>query len=106
MEIKELLQFIDLENERLKVRYPNLRERERVLAQTVKIAEELGELCNEVLASGGDQRKEKLVNHNKYTLQDEFADVVITTLLLAKLLDVDIQKALTDKIEKINKRYI
>lgn len=106
MEIKELLQFIDLENKRLKIRYPNLKERERVLVQTVKIAEELGELCNEVLASGGDQRKEKLVNHDRHTLQDEFADVVITTLLLAKLLDVDIQKALTDKIEKINKRYV
>ena len=105
MDISELLTFIDLEDQRLNTRYPTLRGRERALARTVKLTEELGELCNEVLASSGDQRKEKLAKHDKHTLQSEFADVLITTLLLAKALDVDVRSALTDKIDKINERY-
>ena len=105
MGIDELLQFIDLESERLNSRFPTLQGRERILARAVKLNEEVGELCSEVLASSGDQRKEKLANHNEQTLQAEFADVVITTLLLAKSMNVDIQKALEVKIEAINKRY-
>jgi len=57
------------------------------------------------LAFNGDQRQEKLDNHDKNNLPNEFADVIITTLLLAKSMDVDIKKALINKIEKINKRY-
>lgn len=51
------------------------------------------------------QRKQKLDNHNKDNLSEEFADVIITTLLLAKAMNVDIEKALERKIEKVNKRY-
>ncbi len=105
MEFTQLLEFINLESGRLQERFPNIHGRERVLARAVKLSEELGELCSEVLASGGDQRKEKLAHHNKLTLQNEFADVIITTLLLAQSLDVDIQQALEQKIEEINKRY-
>lgn len=105
MQINELLQFINLENERLNSRFPTLQGRERILARAVKLNEEVGELCSEVLASSGDQRKEKLANHNAHTLQAEFADVVITTLLLAKSMNVDVPKALEEKIEEINKRY-
>ncbi len=107
MKFKELLEFIDLENKRLTERYSDksLKEREVILARTVKLNEELGELCSEVLASYWWQRKEKLDKHSKESLEHEFADVIITTLLLAKTMDVDIKKALTKKIEKINKRY-
>ena len=38
-------------------------------------------------------------------LSHEFADVAITTLLLAKSMDVDIEKALEQKMERINQRY-
>lgn len=107
MELKELLDFIDLEDQRLIKRFGknSSTQQERILARTVKLTEELGELCNEVLASNGDQRKEKLVDNDKDNLPDEFADVVITTLLLAKSMGVNIKEALIKKIEKINKRY-
>lgn len=105
MEIDEFLQFIDLESERLNSRFPTLQGRERILARAVKLNEEVGELCSEVLASSGDQRKEKLANYNEHTLQAEFADVVITTLLLAKSMNVDVPKAIEIKIDAINKRY-
>ncbi len=107
MELKELLEFIDLENKRLIERFGknSSTQQERILARTVKLTEELGELCNEVLAFNGDQRQEKLDRHGKNNLPNEFADVIITTLLLAKSMNVDVKEALINKIEKINKRY-
>ena len=76
-----------------------------ILAQTVKLTEELGELCSEVLAHKSLQRKQKLENHDKENIQEEFADVIITAMLLAKAMNIDIEKALENKIKKINKRY-
>ena len=106
MEIKELFDFIDLEDCRLIEHFhENSTQKEKILARTVKLAEELGELCNEVLAYNGYQRKDKLAYHNRSRLLDEFADVVITILLLAKSMDIDVVKALKRKIARINKRY-
>ena len=106
MEINELLKFIEIEDKRLRQKFGDYDDREkRVLARTVKLNEEVGELCNEVLANSSFQRKGKLENHNKETLNSEFADVIITALLLAKTMDIDIQDALGNKIKKINKRY-
>ena len=106
MELRELLKFIEIEDERLKKYYGGYSDQEkRILARTVKLTEELGELCDEILAHNSMQRKQKLDNHNKDNLSEEFADVIITTLLLAKAMNVDIEKALERKIEKVNKRY-
>jgi NTP pyrophosphatase (non-canonical NTP hydrolase) len=106
MEFKELLKFIEIEDERLQKYYGGYGDQEkRILARTVKLTEELGELCDEVLAFNSLQRKEKLDNHDKENLPQEFADVIIVTLLLAKAMNVDIEKALEKAIEKVNKRY-
>ncbi|OIO63701.1 hypothetical protein AUJ69_00635 [Candidatus Woesearchaeota archaeon CG1_02_47_18] len=35
----------------------------------------------------------------------KFADVIITSLLLAERMNIDIESALTKKMEKIEKRY-
>lgn len=105
MELKDLLKFIEIENKRLRTYYPNIDEDKIILARTVKLTEELGELCSEVLAHKSLQRKQKLENHDKENLQEEFADVIITALVLAKAMNVDIEKALENKIKKINKRY-
>ncbi|HHD92185.1 MAG TPA: hypothetical protein ENL06_00995 [Candidatus Portnoybacteria bacterium] len=106
MEFKELLEFINLENDRLIKRFGrNSTQQERILSRTVKLTEELGELCNEVLAFNGDQRQEKLDKHDKNNLPNEFADVIITALLLAKSMNVDIRKALAGKIKEIDERY-
>ncbi len=106
MELKDLLKFIEIEDERLKKYYGGYGDQEkRILAGTVKLTEELGELCDEVLAYNSLQRKQKLDNHDKENLPEEFADVLITALLLAKAMDVDIEKALEKKVEKVNNRY-
>ena len=105
MTLKKLLEFINLENQRILKHYGSPTKSEEILARTVKLGEEFGELCNEVMSFNGDQRKEKMDNYDKTNLPNEFADVVITTLLLAKSMDVDIKEALSKKIDKINKRY-
>jgi NTP pyrophosphatase (non-canonical NTP hydrolase) len=106
MELKDLLKFIEIQDKRLKKYYGGYTDQEkRILARTVKLVEELGELCEEVLAHVSLQRKQKLENHNKENIPEEFADVIITTLLLAKAMDVDVGKALEKKIEIVGKRY-
>ena len=44
MELKELLKFIESENERIRKRYPHLDKEKLILAQAVKINEELDEI--------------------------------------------------------------
>src|SRR5687768_4567792 len=105
MTLQELLDFIDLEDSRLKKRYGYTDTEKRILGRTVKLNEEIGELCSAILANSGFQRKDKLDYHKRDNLIEEFADVIITTLLIAKVLDVDIEYAISKKISKINKRY-
>lgn len=104
MTFETLQQFIDEEDELFKkVKDTNQTERERIFARTIKLGEEYGELCDEVLAYVGDQRKDKL--NDKHDLDGEFADVVIVAFLLAKSMNVDMKKALENKIRKIREKY-
>ena len=50
------------------------------------------------------RRKQKLEKSNKQKLPKEFADVLITALLHAKSMDVDVEAALEKKISKLNRR--
>lgn len=105
VEFSDLLQFVEVEDVRLRERYASLDREKHILARTVKLTEELGELCNEILAKNLLQRKQKLDGHDSEKLSEEFAEVIITAFLVAKSLDVDVKKALEDKIAKINSRY-
>jgi NTP pyrophosphatase (non-canonical NTP hydrolase) len=106
MKIEDFQQFIDDQDALFRrVKDTNQNERERIFARTIKLNEEVGELCSEVLASVGDQRKDKLNNHDEQSLKDEFADVLITTFLLAKVMNVDVMATLDHKIEKIKEKH-
>jgi len=105
MTLPELQQFIKTEDGRLRTRFGYADEEKRVLARMVKISEEVGELSDEVLKHSALQREDKLAGHDPENLSGEFADVIITTLLLAETMRVDIEAALVKKIEKINARY-
>ncbi len=106
MTIEEFQKFIDEQDALFRsVKTASQTERERILARTVKISEEFGELCDEVLASLGDQRTGKMGERSVEGLADEFADVVITTFLLAKAMDVDVMKALGRKTQKIREKH-
>jgi NTP pyrophosphatase (non-canonical NTP hydrolase) len=103
MDIKELLEFIEKEDRRLKEHY-KLDEEKRTLARTVKLMEELGELCDDVLSYGSMQRGDKLEKHDRENVQEEFADVIFTAMLLAKSMGIDVWKGMERKMEKIKKR--
>lgn len=106
MEFKDLLNFIEKQDGRLKKAYESYPDEEkRILARTVKLGEEVGELCDEILSYNSMQRKDKLDKVEKENLAREVADVLITTLLIAYSTNVDVEKALEDKIEKINERF-
>jgi len=103
---KKLKDFIAKESDRLIKNYGGSSDYEkRVLSRTVKMQEEVGELCEEILASQNDQRKEKLKKHNQETMEGEFSDVLITVMLLAEILKIDLDEALNNKIKKNDKRY-
>jgi len=111
MTIEDFQKFIDEQDALFRsTKNTSRTEHERVLARTVKISEEFGELCDEVLASMGDQRTGKMGDRSIESLSDKFADVVITTFLLAKSMDVNVMEALERKIRKIrekhNKQYV
>lgn len=77
MELKELLEFIDIEDERLKKTHENYPDHEkRIMARTIKLSEEVGELCDEVLAFNAMQRKDKQEDYDGKNLPNEIADVL------------------------------
>ncbi|HEY4497034.1 MAG TPA: MazG nucleotide pyrophosphohydrolase domain-containing protein [Candidatus Paceibacterota bacterium] len=105
MQFEDLMRFIKKEDKRLRRYYGNYKDEEkRILARTVKLSEELGELCDAVLRHNAMQRKGKMKKSGD-NLSEEFADVLITTLLLAEAMDIDIDRALIKKMKKIDKRY-
>jgi len=106
MEFQELRTFIKKQSNRLKHYYADLDHHSLILAGAVKLSEELGELCQEILAYQSIQRKEKLSSDNHDKLAQEFADAIITPLILAEWMGIDIEKALEEKIEIIKQRYI
>lgn len=105
MTFSELQEFIDSQDALFRsLKDTNHSERERVFARTIKLGEEYGELCSEVLASVGDQRKDKL-SEKPRDLDGEFADVIIVAFMLAKAMNVDIGRALAKKIKIIKEKH-
>lgn len=104
MTLDEFQRFIDEQDAFFRtLKNTSQSERERIFVRTIKLGEEFGELCDEVLAAAGDQRKDKL--GESHDLEGEFADVVIVTFLLAKAMKVDMGEALSKKIEKIKEKH-
>ena len=105
MEMQYLQQFIEDTDQMLLNKYD-----EPALVQTygrmTKLMEEVGELAAEVLTSNKHQRDDKLIENNNEALGDEFADVLITTMLLAKNMNVDIWEAVERKMEKVRLKFM
>lgn len=106
MDFKNLNEIIAEIDELVRAYYNDetLTNKELVYWKTLKLNEEVGELTWEVLSYFGSQRKEKLEEANLDSLKWEFADVLITTLLLARSMNIDIEEAFNEKLEKIYKR--
>lgn len=104
MTLETFQQFIDEQDALFRnVKDATQTDRERIFSRVIKLGEEYGELCDEVLASEGDQRKDKM--DEKHDLEGEFADVVIVAFLLAKAMNVDMKVALVNKMQKIKEKH-
>lgn len=78
---------------------------QEILSRTVKLNEEVGELCNDILSILKLQRKAKLENFDKRNVYQEFADVIMTTIQLANAAGVDVERAIDDKLKKVEEKY-
>ena len=78
---------------------------QEILSRTVKLNEEVGELCNDILSILKLQRKAKLENFDKRNIYQEFADVILTTIQLANAAGVDVERAIDDKLKKVEQKY-
>src|SRR5581483_3946956 len=107
MNLKTLQEKIGSLSDRMKPHYKLYTPREKeILTKAVKLNEEVGELCNDVLSVLQLQRKSKLDKFDKRHIYEEFADVIITAIQLAESAGVDVERAINDKIQKIEKRYL
>ena len=94
-------------NERTSPQYRLYSQKEKeILTKTVKLSEEVGELCNDILAILKLQRRAKLEKFDKRNIYEEFADVIITSMQLAISAGVDVERAVGDKLKKIEERYL
>lgn len=98
MKIKDLQKFAKKDHKRVGERL-GLGKNELILAHAVKLGEELGELNEEVLKNLKCQMRDKPIEENG--LEHELADVII----VASVLGIDIEKALKEKMEKVDKRF-
>lgn len=107
MNLKSLQEKIKLLNEKTRPQYKLYSPVEKeILTKTVKLNEEVGELCNDILSILKLQRRAKLQNFDKRNMYEEFADVIITAMQLAIAAGVDVERAVGDKLKKIEDRYL
>jgi len=103
MDLKEVFDFIEAEHKRLIEHYGFSRDSKLKYTFFAKLVEEIGELSEKILTLDSLQRADKL-NNEKGKIEHEIADVLLTTLILARELGIDTEKALKEKIEKIKQR--
>ena len=106
MNLKNLQERVSNLEDKTKTKYVVESPKEReILAKTVKLNEEVGELCNDILGILKLQRKSKLDKFDKRNIYQEFADVIIVTTQLALAAGVDLERAINDKLKLIEGRY-
>lgn len=107
MNLQNLERRIKNLNAKIKPGYKFTTRQERnILVDTVKLNEEVGELCNDILGILKLQRKAKQRKFDKRNIYEEFADVIISTIVLAQSAGVNLERALNEKLDKIEQRFI
>lgn len=105
MKVQELVDqyvpIVDFLNER----WPLKDKQQRVFARTMKLVEELGELSDEILTSMNLQRAPKMSQFSQENVEDEFADVLATVIMLGIELDIDVPKVMEKKIRFTRERF-
>lgn len=89
----------------LNTRWPLKNEDQRIFARTMKVVEELGELSDEILTSMNLQRDSKIARFSRENLEDEFADVLGSLILMAIELNIDVETVMKRKLEFTRDRF-
>lgn len=77
MTLKEIQRFIKTEYKRMVKEWGFVEDRDkRTLFRTIKLMEEMGEFCDELLGSTAIQRQEKNRDKNKEKLAEELVDII------------------------------
>lgn len=105
MTIQQLTEEYKLIGEILNKKWPIHDKHKRIFARTMKIVEEFGELADEILTSMNLQRNTKIENFSHTNVEDEFADVLGSLILLANELDIDVEKVMQKKIQFTKERF-
>jgi NTP pyrophosphatase (non-canonical NTP hydrolase) len=105
MTLNELTNEYQQISQFLNSHWPLKSKNQRVFARTMKIVEELGELADEILTSMNLQRKSKIAQFSRENVEDEFADVLGSLILLAIELDIDMEQVIKKKIKFTKKRF-
>lgn len=90
----------------IKEKWPIENHEKRVLARTLKMMEELGELSDAILSSMQLQRASKVSQFQQVHLDDEFADVLGCVILLGIELDINIEEVMRRKIQFTQERLV
>jgi NTP pyrophosphatase (non-canonical NTP hydrolase) len=105
MDMKQLLDDITRIHEYFLQRDVGIDAEKHTLLSSMKLTEEVGELNEQILGYYGHGRKEKVEKYTPEDLEHEIADVIFSALIVAKELNVDVEKAMTKKMEKIKERF-
>ncbi len=105
MQIKQLVAKYQEIADFLNQHWPLKDKNQRVFARTMKVVEELGELSDEILTSMNLQRDSKIAKFSRENLEDEFADVLGSLILLSVELDIDVEKVIKRKIDFTRERF-
>jgi len=105
MTLNELVSEYKKINLFLNDKWPLKDKQQQIFARTMKIVEELGELSDEILTSMNLQRDTKIAKFSHDNIEDEFADVLASLILLGNELDIDVDKVMKRKIIFTRKRF-
>lgn len=105
MTIEELVGEYKKIGDFLNHHWPLKDKNQKIFARTMKVVEELGELSDEILTSMNLQRNSKIAKFSRENLEDEFADVLGSLVLLGCELNIDIETVIKKKIKFTRERF-
>ena len=102
--MEDILAFIAQVDERL-IQQSTHDAKTHSLLWSIKLSEEVGEFNEQLLGHWWYGRKEKIEKYSQENMEHEMADIIFSALMLAKSLNIDVNKALTNKMKKIKERF-
>lgn len=103
--MEELLDFINKVDEHLVQQDTNHDPKIHSLIASIKLSEEVGEFNEQLLWYRWYGRKEKIEKYSQEDMEHEMADIIFSALMLAKSLNIDVNKSLSNKMKKIKERF-